>query len=70
MVDLQWKTNPLILWSNENTVQIPENETAIVPDINNHVAAVYARKVYTGKVFEIDYSDTKFFFMYILGLYQ
>ena len=46
---------------------IPENETAIVPDINDHVAAGYDRKVYIGKVFEVDYSDTKISFYKYTG---
>ena len=41
---------------------MPENETAIVPDINDHVAAGYDRKVYIEKVFEIDDSDAKISF--------
>ena len=57
MVELQRKWNPLILWSKEKAFWIPENETAIVPDINDHLAAVHDRKFYIGKVFEIDYSN-------------
>ena len=34
----------------EKVVEIPENEGAIVPDINDHVAAGHDRKVYNGKV--------------------
>ena len=37
MVDLQRKRNPSILSSSEKVVEIPENEAAIVPDINDHV---------------------------------
>ena len=59
MVELQRKWNPLILWSKEKAVWIPENETAIVPDINDHLAAVHDRKVYIGEVFEIDDSNAK-----------
>ena len=62
MVDLQRKRNPSILSSSEKAVEIPENETAIVPDINYHVAAVCYRKVYIGKVLEIDDSDAKISF--------
>ena len=40
MIDLQRKRNPSILSSIEKAVEIPENEAAIVPDINDHVAAV------------------------------
>ena len=39
-----------------------KNESAIVPDINDHVAAGYGRKVYIGKVLEIDDSDAKISF--------
>ena len=39
-----------------------ENEAAIVPDINDHVAAGYDRKVYIGQVLEIDDSDAKISF--------
>ena len=62
MVDLQRKRNPSILSSGEKVVEIPENEAAIVPDINDHVAAGYYRKVYIGKVLEIDDSDAKIAF--------
>ena len=41
---------------------MPENETVIVSDINNHVKAGYGRKVYIGKVFEIDDSHSKILF--------
>ena len=41
---------------------MPENEAAIVPDINDHVAAGYDREVYIGKVLEIDDSDDSFSF--------
>ena len=41
---------------------MPENETVIVSDINNHVKAGYGRKVYIGKVFEIDDSHSKISF--------
>ena len=41
---------------------MPENEAAIVPNINNHVAAGYDRTVYIGKVLQIDGSDTKISF--------
>ena len=34
----------------EKVVEIPENEGAIVPDINDHVAEGHDRKVYNGKV--------------------
>ena len=44
-----------------------KNETAIVPDINYHVAAAYDRKVYIGKVFEIDDSDAKISFYEYTG---
>ena len=37
MVDLQRKRNPSILSSCEKVVEIPENEVAIVPDINDHM---------------------------------
>ena len=62
MVDLQRKRNPSILSSSKKAVEIPENEAAIVADINDHVAAGYDRKVYTGKVLEIDDSDAKISF--------
>ena len=62
MVDLQRKRNPSVLSSSKKAVEIPENETAIVPDINGHVAAGYDRKVYIGKVLEIDDFDDKFSF--------
>ena len=59
MVDLQQKGNPSILSASEKAVEIPENEAAIVPGINDLVAAGYAKKVYIGKVLEIDDSDAK-----------
>ena len=62
MVDLQRKRNPSILSSSEKAAEIPENEAAIVPDINDHVAAGYDRKVYIGKVLEIVDSDAKISF--------
>ena len=62
MVDLQRKRYPSILSSGEKDVEIPENEAAIVPDINDHVIAGYDRKVYIGKVLEIDDSDAKISF--------
>ena len=62
MVDLQRKGNPSILSSTERAVEIPENDATIVPDINGHVAAVYDRKVYIGKVLEMDDSDAKISF--------
>ena len=62
MVDLQWKSNPSIPSGSENAVEIPENEGAIAPDINDHVAAGYGRKVYIGKVLEIGDSDAKISF--------
>ena len=62
MVDLQRKRNPSILSSSEKDVEIPEDEATIVPDINDHGAAGYDRKIYTGKVLEIDDSDAKISF--------
>ena len=62
MVDLQRKRNPSILSTSEETVEIPKNEAAIVPDINNHVPAGYDSKVYIGKVLETDDSDAKISF--------
>ena len=59
MVDLQWKRNPSILSSSEKAVEIPENKAAVVPDINDLVAAGYDRKVYIGKLLKIDDSDAK-----------
>ena len=50
MIDLQRKRNHSILSSSEMAVKIPENEASIVPEINDHVAAGYDRKVYIGKV--------------------
>ena len=50
MVDLQQKRNPSMVSSSEKVAEIPENEGAIVPDINDHVAARHDRKVYNGKV--------------------
>ena len=67
MVDLQRKRNPSILSREEKVVEITENEAAIVPDINDHVAAGYYRKVYIGKVFEIDDSDAKISFYEYTG---
>ena len=46
MVDLQQKRNPLILSSSEKAVEIPENKANIVPDINDHMAAVCDRRVH------------------------
>ena len=62
MVDLQQKRNPLILSSSEKAVEIPENKANIVPDINDHMTAVYDRRVYIGKVLETDNSDAKISF--------
>ena len=62
MVGLQRKRNPSILSSSKKADEIPKNEAAIVPDINDHVAAVYDRKVYIGKVLEIYDSDAKISF--------
>ena len=62
MIDLQWKRNPSILSSNEKADEIPENEAAVVPDINDHVAAGCDRKVYVGKLLEIDDFDAKISF--------
>ena len=64
MVDLQQKGNPSILSASEKAVEIPENEAAIVPGINDLVAAGYDKKVYIGKVLEIDDSDAK------IGFYE
>ena len=61
-LSLQRKRNRSILSSSEKAGRIPENEAAIVPDINNHVAAGYDRKIYIGKVLKIDDSDTKISF--------
>ena len=58
---MQRKRNPSILSSSEKAVEISENEADIVPDINDHVAAVCGRKVYIGKVLEDD-SDAKISF--------
>ena len=46
MVDLQRKRNPSVLSSSETAVEIPENEVAIVSDINDHLAIGYDRKVW------------------------
>ena len=62
MVDLQRKRNPLILSSSEKAVEIPENEAAIVPDINDHVAAEYDRNICFKKMLEFDDSAAKFSF--------
>ena len=62
MVNLQQKRNLLILPSSEKAVKIPENEAAVAPDINDHVAAGYDRKVYIGNVLEIDDSDAEISF--------
>ena len=70
MVDLRRKRNPLILSSSEKAVKIPENEAAIVPDTNDHVAAVYDKKVYIDKVLEVDDSDAKISFYNMLRHYQ
>ena len=48
--------------SSEKVVEIPENEGAIVPDINDHVAAGHDRKVYNGKVPETDDLDAQISF--------
>ena len=48
-IDLQRKRNPSILSSSKNAVEIPENETAIILDINDYVAAGFDRKVYIDK---------------------
>ena len=57
MVDLQQKRNPLIPSSSEKDFEIPENEAAIVLDINDHGVAGYDRKVYIGKVLKVNDSD-------------
>ena len=62
MVDLKQKRNPSIPSSSEKTVEVLENKAAILPDINDHVAAGYDRTVYIGKVLEIDSSDPKISF--------
>ena len=62
MVDLQQKRNPPRLPSSKKAVEIPENKANIVPDINDHTAAVYDRRVYIGKVLETDNSDAKISF--------
>ena len=62
MADLQRKMNPSILSSSEKAVKILENEAAVVPDINDYVAAGYDRKVYIGKVLGTDNSDAKISF--------
>ena len=54
MVDLQRKRNPSILSSSGKAVEIPENEAAIISDINDHVASGCDRKVYIGKVLYLD----------------
>ena len=59
---MQQKRNPSILSISKKAAEIPENEAAIIPDINDHVAPEYDRKVYIGKVIEIDYSDVKISF--------
>ena len=59
MVDLQQKRNSSIPSSSEKAVKIPENNTAIVLDINDYVSAEDDRKVYIGKVFEINNTDDK-----------
>ena len=59
---MQQKRNPSILSISKKAAKIPENEAAIIPDINDHVASEYDRKVYIGKVIEIDYSDVKISF--------
>ena len=64
---MQRKRNPSILSSSEKAVKIPENEAAIVPDINDHLAAEYDRKVYVDKVLEIDDSDAKISFYEYAG---
>ena len=57
MVDLKQKRNPLIPSSSEKDFEIPENEAAIVLDINDHAVAGYDRKVYIGKVLKVNDSD-------------
>ena len=56
---MQQKRNSSILSSSEKAVKIPENDTAVVLDINDYVSAEYDRKVYVGKVFEINNTDDK-----------
>ena len=62
MFDLQRKRNSSLLSSSEKAAEIPENEAAIAPDVNDHVEAGYDRKVYIGKLLEVDDSDTKILF--------
>ena len=61
MVDLQRKRNLSIL-SSEKAVEIPENQAAVVPHINDHVTARYDRKFYVSKALEIDDSDANISF--------
>ena len=70
MVDLQRKRNPSILSSSEKAAKIPENEVTIVPDINDHVAAEYDRKVLLGRCLRLMILMLKSHFMNMLGLYQ
>ena len=46
LVNLQQKRNHSILSSNKNAVEIPKNEAAIVPDINDHLLTGCDRKFY------------------------
>ena len=67
MVDLPRKRNPSILSNIEKTVEIPDYKSAVVPDINDHVAAGYDRKVYIGNLLEINDSDAKISFYEHVG---
>ena len=67
MVDLVRKRNPSILSSSEKAVEIPENEAAVAPDINDYVDARYDRKIYIGKVLEIVDADAKISFYEYAG---
>ena len=58
---MQSKRNPSKLSGSERSVEILENGPDIVPDINDHVAAVYD-KIYASKVVDIDDSDAEISF--------
>ena len=70
MVDLQRKRNPLILSSSEKAVEIPENEAAIVPDINDQVAAGYDLNIFLTRCLSLMIPLLNSHFMNMLGLYQ
>ena len=47
----------------ETSVHPQETQDVIMPEVNDFVAVVYDRKVYTGKVIEVDDTDANISFL-------